>query len=115
MIIYLHEYNVVPDMDKKDELILKVEDNKIIYNNLIIENMEKVNEMNKLLLSYKDTLLHLKDIKYSNSKGGRQKQLSIHCDSICCEKIVLLGNTNNEEIANFYSEFKNKVISLLEK
>lgn len=114
MIIYLHEYNVTPDVNKRNELIIKVEDNSITYNDINDENDYLANKIKEMLISYKDTLLHAKDIKFDNSKGGRQKQLSIYCEEICAEKIVLAGNTNNEEIAKLYDEIKNKLISLLE-
>lgn len=114
MIIYLHEYNVTPDVNKKEELIIKVENGTIMYNGINNESDYMLDEIKKMLISYKNDLLQVKDIKCSNYKGGRQKQLKIHCKEVCDDEINLLGNTNNEDIAKLYGEIRNKLISLLE-
>ena len=114
MIFNLHEYNVTPDINKREELIIKVENNKIIYNDFNNDDEHIIGEIKKILISYKDDLLHAKDIKCSNYKGGRQKWITINCKEVCNESITLIGNTDNEEMAKLYDRIKNKLIFLLE-
>lgn len=114
MNLSIHEYNVTPDINEKNKFSIQINNNIITYNDIKIENNEILDKINEILLSYKETLLILKNIHHSNYKGGRQKQLSIYCEDICNEKITLIGNTSNTEIAEFYNTFKNKIISLLE-
>lgn len=113
MKIYLSEYNVLPKIEERDILAIKIEENSILLNGKTIDDTTILNKISDLLLSYKKKLLEIKDIKHSNYKGGRQSQLKIVSKEICEGEIFLIGNTSNTEIANFYIEFRNKLINLL--
>lgn len=96
MNIYLHKYNVTPNIDEKEELVLKIENDTIVYSDIEKENNQLINE-----------------IKASSCKGGRQKQLSIYCEKDCNKQIVLVGNTDNKKTLKLYDKIKNQIIDLL--
>lgn len=111
--IYLHEYNVTPDTNKRNELVIKIDNDAIIYDGINKSSEELLDQVKQLLNSHKDALLQSKNIKCSNHKGGRQQQLTIRYDKICDNPIVLIGNTDNAEIATLYNELKDQLISIL--
>lgn len=115
MKIVLNEYNVTPDIDDRNQVFVKIEDDKIVYGNKIYYNAEMIQRINNLLFSYKESILRIKDVKHSNYKGGRQQILKIHFKEIYDKPIIIFGNTDNEEVSNFYNKLKNEIMSVLEK
>ena len=112
MKIYLYEYNITPNIENRNILLINVEEEKVTYNDKIIEDDSLIEELNEIIDNYKESLLKFNEIPHTNYKGGRQRSLKVNVDG---NVIALIGNTDNNEIANFYNEFKEKIITVIEK
>ena len=112
MKIYLYEYNVTPNIENRNILLINVEDDKVTFNDKVIENSKLIEELEEIVANNKNSLLAYNEIPHTNFKGGRQRNLKVNVDDI---EVKLIGNTENNEIANFYNDFKEQIITAIEK
>ena len=77
MKIILKEYNVVPNMEERNELNIEIVDDRILYNNQIINGDNKLEHIINLINEYKEDIVKLNNDKIGNFKGGRQKLMNI--------------------------------------
>ncbi len=113
MHVKLYEYNMTSNIEDRETLLIDITDDKVIYNDKVLTDMDLIDEIDDLLFIYKDSLLNIKNIAHTNYKTGRQKQLAIANPEISDKPIMMYGNTDEEEIAVFYEGFKNQLIILL--
>lgn len=112
MKLCIYEYNITPNVENRNELLINVEEDKVTYNDKVIENGELIAELNQIVENNKPTLLDFNEIQHSNYKGGRQRSLKVEVDGV---SIKLIGNTDNNQIANFYNDFKEEIINVVSK
>lgn len=106
----LYEYNVTPNLENRNELLIKLEDSKITYNDKVISDDNIIDNVYEILDEFKQDLVKYSEIEHTNFKGGRQRRLKVTYDDV---EINLIGNTDNNEIANFYNEFKEKILNVI--
>lgn len=114
MKIILKEYNVVPNMEERNELNIEIIDDRILYNNQIINGDNKLEHIINLINEYKEDIVKLNNDKIGNFKGGRQKLMNIqfYDDN---RIYTIIGNTPSIESANLYNIIKEKLLSIVEE
>ena len=113
MKLELREYNVTPDIEKRNDFYIRVEDEKIKYNRDVILDKEKISRIFSLLRNYKEDIIKITSEITHNSKGGRQQMMTIQYED---EKpFYLIGNTNREEMSNFYFKLEKEIIDIIKK
>lgn len=112
MYIRIYEY----DVNKDEKNVLEIEaTSNIIYFNGNIKNIsnsfESKNRIRNIINSNIEILENLQNLRISNYKGGRQKQMTIFANN----KIYnILGNTDNENSVSIYNKLKEEIISIYE-
>ncbi len=109
----LMEYNVVPNVDERNAFCIQSVDDYILYNEQKITDRDKFDEIKSVLMQYRNEIVKLNSENISNYKGGRQQMLTIQYED--GEVLRVIGNTPSNEMANLYSELKNKLISIIER
>ena len=82
----------------------------ITYNDKVISDDNIIDNVYEILDEFKQDLVKYSEIEHTNFKGGRQRRLKVTYDDV---EINLIGNTDNNEIANFYNEFKEKILNII--
>ena len=109
----LSEYNVVPNVEERNAFCIQLIDDYLLYNKQKITDNNKIDEIKNMFMQYKDEVIKLNKEHISNYKGGRQKILSIQYEE--GNVLRINGNTPSIEMANLYSDLKNKLISIIEQ
>jgi len=115
MNLILHEYNVTPDVTKRDEVSIQIAGGSVLYNGKIAQSAQFATDMERLIDSAKKPLLQCKGLKPTEVKGGRQMMLAVTSEELGKDTITLFGNTDNPEVSAFYNELKRRVITVVEK
>ena len=89
-------------------------DNKILYNNSIIQDIDKNQSIISLIYDYKEDIIKLNSERIQNYKGGIQKIINIQFDND--DKVYkIIGNTALAASADLYNTLKDKLVSIIEK
>ena len=114
MKLLLREYIVVPKKAEKNEINIMFVDNKILYNNSIIQDIDKNQSIISLIYDYKEDIIKLNSERIQNYKGGIQKIINIQFDND--DKVYkIIGNTALAASADLYNTLKDKLVSIIEK
>ena len=108
--IHIREYNVTPIKENRDELTIIIDENSVNYNNQIIKNTQIISEIIEIFNQNFDNIKCISDKKLENSKGGRQKSITILNND---KKYILIGNTSDKESIELYIALKNQVFTKL--
>lgn len=108
----LYEYNVTPNIENRNILLINVENDKVVYKDVTIEDNDLIYELKEFIAKNRESLLKYNEIEHSNFKGGRQRILTLNIDDT---EIKLIGNTDNNDIADFYNNFKEELINIIDK
>ena len=115
MNLILHEYNVTPDVTKREEVSIQIAGGTVLYNGKSAQSAEFAEDVEKLIASAKKPLMQCKGLQPASAKGGRQKMLAVTWEELGKDTITLFGNTNNQEVAAFYNELTKRIIAVVEK
>lgn len=107
----LSERNVTPDPEKRDEFSISLNDD-LKFNGQVIDDEAKKTAVIEAFEKYKPEIVRLGAERVMNSKGGRQKMLSVIYDD---DETTyrLLGNTNLEEMVSLYGAIKAELSRIL--
>lgn len=115
MNLILHEYNVTPDVTKREEVSIQIAGGTVLYNGKRAQSAAFATDMEKLIGSAKKPLMQCKGVQQPTAKGGRQMMLAVTWDELGKDTITVFGNTSNQEVSAFYNELKRRVIAVVEK
>lgn len=112
MIFKIYEYNVTPNVNQKDVVSIYLENDKMNMNGQNIEDVNKINSIKKILEDNKERIIAAASQRQYNSKGGRQKMITVKFDENG-ESYGIIGNGSSKENNDFYTKIVNDVIKII--
>ena len=113
MKLSIYEHNVTPDTSKMNEYKMVLLNNMLKINGDVIEDKDKIIAVEELLENNKEDIIRLASARVYNSKGGRQKMLSIIFEEDG-EIYRIIGNSSLQEMNDLYSRIKNEIEKIIE-
>lgn len=110
--IIIREYNVIRNPIDSNLLSIGIYENKIIYNQQEITDLKKIEKVFKIIEQYMEKIKAISEKRVHNSKGGRQKMISITDEE---NKYFIIGNTDDVESKQLYENIFKDVINIIEE
>ena len=109
--IIIREYNAIRNSMDSNLLSIGIYENKIIYNKEEITDIKKIEKIFKIIEQYMEKIKTISQKRVHNSKGGRQKMISITDEE---NKYFIVGNTEDVESKQLYENIFKDVINTIE-
>lgn len=110
--IIIREYNAIRNAMDSSLLSIGIYEEKILYNGQEIIDLKKIEKVFKLIEQNMERIRTISEKKVHNSKGGRQKMISITYED---NNYYIIGNTNDVESKQLYENIFKDVINILEE
>ena len=110
--IIIREYNAIRNAMDSSLLSIGIYEDKILYNGQEIIDLKKIERVFKLIEQNMEKIRTISGKKVHNSKGGRQKMISITYED---NNYYIIGNTNDVESKKLYEDIFKDVINILEE
>ena len=110
--IIIREYNAIRNDMDSSLMSIGIYEDKRLYNGQEVIDLKKIERVFKLIEQNMDKIKTISEKKVHNSKGGRQKMISITYEE---NNYYIIGNTNDVESKKLYEDIFKDVISIIEE